>query len=240
MLNIAICDDVEEIREQLVVMLTQLGSTLNVKFKPKSFSSGEELCKGLETNYYDIILLDIFMGGIDGIEVANKLRVMGENSLIIFISNDDKRWRELFGFRTIDFIDKPVNEIKLNNALKKAIDILKKDEEELFLYKKGRDIIYIPLKDIKYFSSYKNTITMYTTKGNEVFYEKLFEIWERINYNNNFIMPHRSYIFNLSFVNMTSKNVILKETKDLYNIGNGYKKETEKRYLQYVERRIKH
>lgn len=64
------------------------------------------------------------MNGIDGIETAIRIRTMGEENIIIFISSYDERVKELFDFRTIAFIDKPLETFKLEEALSRAYKVL--------------------------------------------------------------------------------------------------------------------
>lgn len=90
MLKIAYCDDVEKDRDNIVFALTQIEEKWKEEFELYSFSDGESLCAAVAKNHYDIILLDILMNGIDGIETATRIRAMGEENLIIFISSYDE------------------------------------------------------------------------------------------------------------------------------------------------------
>lgn len=120
MLKIAYCDDAEADRKRIMCSLSRIEEKWRESFKIVPFSGGEELCEDIAENHYDVILLDILMNGIDGIETANRICSMGVESLIIFISNYDDRIKELFSFRTIAFIDKPVEVDKLEEALQRA------------------------------------------------------------------------------------------------------------------------
>ncbi len=104
------------------------------------------------------------MKGIDGIETATRIRNLGEDALIIFISSYDDRVKELFNFRTIAFLDKPVNVDELEGAITRAFDIIKKDSELFFPYTKDGSKYYLSFKDIIYFEVEKNTILIHTAK----------------------------------------------------------------------------
>ncbi len=237
MLKIAYCDDMEQDRTNIMIALTQIESKWGEIFKTKDFSSGEALCEDMLNNNYDIILLDIQMGGIDGIETARRIRDLGEDALIIFISSYDDRVKELFSFRTIDFIDKPVNAKKLEIALSEASKIIKKNSDIYFSYTKDGSKLYLPLKDIIYFEVKQNTITINTKKGKENYYNTLLSVWEQIEPTGQFILPHKSYIFNLKYITIKSDKVIIKETGVTFNIGRKYKEDSQKRYLSYMEKR---
>lgn len=237
MLKIAYCDDMKKDRESIMISLSQIEDKWGEEFELSSFSSGESLCDDITKNHYDIILLDILMNGIDGIETATRIRTMGEENLIIFISSYDERIKELFDFRTIAFIDKPLETSKLEKALSKAYSILKKDSETFFSYSSQGSSVHIPIKDIIYFESRRNEIIMYTTKGQEVFYNTLLSVWDSVKDLNQFIMPHRSFIFNLNHVSIKSDKIIIRNTEATFNIGEKYREDTRNRHIYFLEKR---
>lgn len=237
MLKIAYCDDMKKDRESIMISLSQIEDKWGEEFELSSFSSGESLCDDITKNHYDIILLDILMNGIDGIETATRIRTMGEENLIIFISSYDERIKELFDFRTIAFIDKPLETSKLEKALSKAYSILKKDSETFFSYSSRGSSVHIPIKDIIYFESRRNEIIMYTTKGQEVFYNTLLSVWDSVKDLNQFIMPHRSFIFNLNHVSIKSDKIIIRNTEATFNIGEKYREDTRNRHIYFLEKR---
>ncbi|MCQ4936345.1 LytR/AlgR family response regulator transcription factor [Anaerotignum propionicum] len=240
MLKIAYCDDMKIDRDKVMRALSSIEEKWKEDFEIVPFSNGEKLCNDIAQNQYDVILLDILMDGIDGIETATRIRSMGKDNLIIFISSYDDRVKELFDFRTIAFIDKPLETEKLEKALRKAYNILEKDSETIFSYKKGRTLKYIPIKEIIYFESSRNEITVYTDSYKDTFYDTLSAIWLKLERVDQFIMPHRSYIFNLMYISLKSEDkLVVRKTNKTYNIGKSYKVNTQERYLKYIEKRCR-
>ncbi len=237
MLRIAYCDDMEKDRENIMISLGQIEDKWGEEFELSSFSSGESLCDDITKSHYDIVLLDILMDGIDGIETATRIRTMSEENLIIFISSYDKRIKELFDFRTIAFIDKPLETSKLEAALSKAYTILKKDNANFFTFNRNGSTAHIPIKDIVYFESKRNEIIITTTKGQVSYYGTLLSVWQNVQNLNQFIMPHRSFVFNLHHVSIKSDKVIIKKTGETFNIGEKYRKDTRNRHMDFVEKR---
>ena len=74
MLKIAICDDEKVDRDRIRNILIATEIQWNMEFYISQFSSGEEFLVSLMDSSYDIILLDIKMNGVDGIEVARRLK----------------------------------------------------------------------------------------------------------------------------------------------------------------------
>ena len=237
MLKIAYCDDIKDERDKIMSALSFIEEKWKEEFDITSFPSGEDLCDALETQDFQVILLDILMNGMDGIDTATKIRAMGKESLIIFISSYDKRIKELFAFQTIAFIDKPIDKSQLESALLKACEIIQKDKERIFTYKKQGKLQCIPIQDIIYFESQRNNIILYSTKFEEIYYDTLSSTWSKLQNADCFIMPSKSYIFNLKYVSVKSDVVIIKGRPQTYSIGAKYKTDTEQRYMKYIEKR---
>lgn len=237
MLKIAYCDDLEEDRNRIMASLNNIEEKWREEFDICSFPDGVSLCENLKKNSYDIILLDIVMDVIDGIETARKIRSMGEDSQIIFVSNYDEKLRELFQFGTVAFIDKPLKTEDLEIALIRAYDKIKQDNEKIFVYKKNGHTYFLPIKDIVYFESYRNTVKIFTLKFEDSYYDTLTNTWEKLKKTEEFIMPNKSFIFNLKYVNIKSSYVIVKINTKTYNIGREYKIDTENRYINYIDKR---
>lgn len=239
MLKIVYCDNDEKDRIRMMNALTCMEEKWNQEFEVITFTCGEELCKSLQTTHYDIIMLDVYMKEMDGIETAARIRSMGEETLIIFISEHDGRVKELFDFRTIAFLDKPLQIEKLESALKRACEILDKNHEETFIYRKNKIVKYVPVKDIIYFESKRNSVKIYTTKYEDFFYGTLSNVWERVQKTKQFIMPSKSFVFNLRYVELQANTLMLNSTSQVFNIGMKYKEDTANRYFQYRKNKCK-
>ena len=239
MLKMAYCDDTEQDRDSITKALVEIEEKWGENFELSAFSSGESLCENIINNHYDIILLDILMNGIDGVETATRIRTMGQENLIIFISSYDDRVKELFDFRTIAFLDKPLEVSSLEEALFKAYCVLKKEEGDFFTFTSNGSTQHIPVKDIVYFESKRNEITIHGVNHDKVFYGTLLSVWESMKELNHFIMPHRSFVFNLNHISIKSDKVIIKEHGAMFNIGSTYKQDTQDRYMSFLEKRWK-
>lgn len=235
MLRIAVCDDNDNDSEMIRSALISIQMHLNTDFLTKYFSSGEELCENIQTDSFDIILLDIIMDGLDGIQTAERIRSMGKHSLIVFISSYDEKWRQLFAYNTIAFLDKPIIVDELERVLKNGLNIIRKDKEKMFSYNKNGNVYYTPINEIVYFEAKINHIIIHTINS-EIEYNELFKnVWESLIDNYNFIRPNRSNIFNLRYIILKSNQVIINSSSETYNIGRKYKDDTYQRYYKYME-----
>lgn len=236
MLKIAICDDERLEREKIRSILAATEIQWNAEFCISQFSSGEKLLASLKEISYDVILLDIKMNGMDGVEVARRLKMLGTESLIIFISGYDAQLKELFGYRIIAFLDKPIEKETLEQPLREAQKIIK-DREKLFSYKQNGEMKYVPSKDIMYFEVERNYINIYTKTERIRYKATLSEVWASIEKWEEFIKPNQSCICNLEHVSLKSNEVILLTKDKKFSIGRNCKENTLTRYFDYIGRR---
>jgi len=125
--KILVVDDESDICEILSFNL------VNENYEVDTASSAEEAAKKLSAQY-DLILLDVMMGGMSGFRFAEKLRKEGNNTPIIFLTAKDTENDMLTGFSVggDDYISKPFS-LKEVSARVKAV--LKRIPEEIIDFK---------------------------------------------------------------------------------------------------------
>lgn len=238
LLKIAICDDSREDRDNIIYFLGKIECELEEEFEIISFDNGKKLCESIENNNFDIILLDIVMDKLNGIETAKQIRSMGEDSRIIFVSSYDDKLRDLFKFGTIAFIDKPIDERIFKDAIIWAYKSIIKDSKKVFIYNKNKNQYAIALRDIVYFEVKNQQVYIITRKETIVYNERLKNIWKQLKNNIEFIYPNQSYILNLKYSLIQNTKKILINSEFEICIGRKYKEDTMKRYMLYLRRRI--
>jgi DNA-binding LytR/AlgR family response regulator len=111
-MNIAICDDDLEILNRLREQTFNMFQALKEDVKICTFTSGVSLIGSIEEDCkdYNVILLDIDMPGISGLDVAKKLRDKNDDVIIIFVSSHEKYVFDSIEYRPFRYIRK--NRIK--------------------------------------------------------------------------------------------------------------------------------
>jgi len=208
MIRIAICDNNVKLTGYAEKLILELGLLLQQKLDVLVFFSGEKFCDYLVTSNesFDIVLMDIELGDITGIDAGRMLRENIENdkTILIYISSYNNYFADIIDFNVYRFIPKPfkVDEFKqkLTDAINKVLSQrLNKPFAEFSFIKNGSDI-FIPIKSILYLESDLRRINLYTSDLTYTYYGNLnteegklpADIFCRI---------HRSYL--ICFTHMT-------------------------------------
>ena len=95
-MKIAIIDDDQNDREYLITYIKNYGQNHPFPFSIDTISSGELFLKNSMYNEYSIIFVDIYMEGIDGVEIAHTIHSSNKDCLIIFFTSiQDNMWRAI-------------------------------------------------------------------------------------------------------------------------------------------------
>ena len=127
--SILLIDDEVGIQQSLGAVLTEEG------FKVETVSSGEEGLALLERQSFELVLLDIWLPGIDGLETLEALRRMGVQSAVVMISGHGTIETAVKATRlgAFDFIEKPLSIEKTLLVVKNALENKHLQDENLTL-----------------------------------------------------------------------------------------------------------
>lgn len=200
--KIAICDDEVSVIEYVSSIVMDWAKNSFHDISLRTFSSAESfLFSYEEENDYDILLLDVEMGQMDGVSLAKTIRKKNETVQIVFITGYSEYISEGYEVSALHYLMKPVKKEKLSEVLNRAAEKLKKNERILTLEMSG-EMVRIPLHEIRFIDVNGNYVTIhgktdYTVK--KTLGEMQKELDER------FFKVGRSCIVNLNIVQRITK-----------------------------------
>lgn len=182
---------------------------------------------------YDILLLDIDMPKMSGIDVAKKL--LNCRTVIIYITNYDNRMSEAFDINVVGYVLKNELASKLKPALFKAIDRMHQ-EDDIWIRKKG-EIFHFRSKDIVYIESIKRYLHFYTRDNNSYIpYMTLEEVCQYLP--NHFVQINKSQIVNIQkIISMNGYILSLKDIDQTLEISRRRKKDVFNLLMQEIKER---
>lgn len=179
-----------------------------------SFCSAENfLFQYAEKNDYDILLLDIEMGAMDGVSLAKRIREDNETVQIIFITGFPDYMEEGYEVSALHYLMKPIVEEKLHSVLDRAIKNIVKTEKRLCVTF-DRQTDYVLLNEIYYIEAQKQYVAIhavgkvYRMKTSLSDTEKLLDEY--------FFKCQRSFLVNLRYIKRILPNcVVLKNDEEI-------------------------
>lgn len=231
--QIAVCDDEKIFLDDLVSQISTQFLDADNKIHINSYTDGAKLLEASEKILFDVLFLDIEMPGLNGIEVAEKVRAANPYVNIIFITNRDDLVFQSIRYRPFRFIRKHW----LKEELPEAIDaIIKKikSENQYYTVSFNNSTMQIRITDIMYIESYKHDIFLYTEdekyriKSNLHKMEKEFEVF-------GFIRVHSGFLVNYRYIYSIDKTKVILNNKEMVPLSR-YRIETVKQKLQLFAR----
>ena len=242
---IGICDDQEEVRKLILNLCEKYFKDYNKEHFFLEFSSGEEVIKYCENrnNFrIDLLLLDIEMDGISGIELKDMAIKQDMILRIAFVSSHIEDIFDAYGTKTIGFIPKPPIYKNIKKVLDITIDELRENVMVTLKGYKG-DIIEIKLDDILYLKADGSCTEIYTYKSilNDAYIlstKKLGEIENELS-EFSIIRAHKSYLVNIANVLEINSQVILSDNIARIPIVRRYKENAKRKFYEYGKNRIR-
>ncbi|MGP3561230.1 LytR/AlgR family response regulator transcription factor [Geobacillus sp. BK01] len=170
-------------------------------------ASGEELLRLVLQEQPDIVLVDISMPGLDGMEAVKICKQLLPSVQVIFITGYDEFAVEAFEVSATDYIVKPIERTRLFYALEKArklIDMAKqcaapaKQPNKRLGIRSKNAIVLLPMEDILFVEKESRKTVIHTVNEQYETTETLNEIEKELD--DDFFKTHRSYIINLKKV----------------------------------------
>ncbi len=159
--KLAICDDSGADRQYVLDMVNRWASKNAHAVHTDMFDSAESfLFHYEEQNDYDILLLDIEMGQMDGVTMAKKLRKENDTVQIVFITGYSDYIAEGYEVQALHYLMKPVKEEKLFSVLDRAAEKLSKNEKILHFEVNG-EMVRVPIYQIRYADVLGNYVTIH-------------------------------------------------------------------------------
>jgi two-component system response regulator AlgR len=211
-LRILIVDDEPPARERLRSMLVEAGG-----FEVAGEAgNGEQALQLVDTLEPDIVLLDVRMPGIDGLEVARHLATQDEPPAVIFTTAFEEYALEAFESQAIAYLLKPIRAEKLLAALAKANRLTRPQLQQVasaarepacrsHIGVRGRDgLKLIPVDDVMCFHADQKYTTVKHLKGEDLIEDSLKTLEDE--FSATFVRIHRNALVNTKYLERIARD----------------------------------
>ncbi len=211
-MKVLIVDDEAPARDRLNHMVSSIDSMET----SGEASNGLEAVRMVQDSHPDVVLMDIRMPGMDGLEAARHLSEMDEPPAIIFTTAYSEHALEAYDANAVDYLVKPIRQEKLEKSLAKARKLTKAQIAALNIETNntGRSHIcarirgnleLIPVDEIVYFQADQKYITV-RHLGGEVLIEDALKNLET-EFEDRLIRIHRNALVSTNYITGMEKNI---------------------------------
>lgn len=199
MRTVVICDDSESASRQLFCSLQKIANEAGEMFEILHYSSGESMLACMPRNA-DIVLLDIGMEGVSGMEAAHCLRREGCNAVIIFVTSMPEYAIEGYEVHAFSFLKKPVQYAALRRQVTEALATLnQKKKADTIVVPDGSSRFAVSASSLLYAEVWQHHTKLVFSDTSRIFKISLSEI-ENQAAEGDFFRCHKSYLVNLRHV----------------------------------------
>ena len=210
-MKVLIVDDEQPARERLRQLVDDGGQHVVVA----EAANGEEAVAMAALHNPDVVLLDIRMPGVDGIETAHHLNAMETPPAVVFTTAYDEYAIDAFDARAIGYVLKPVRRERLERALEHAARItgqmLKQMTDESGLKSRRQHVCtrehgelrLIPISGIRYFNADQKYVTVHHSDGQSLIDDSLKVLEDE--FADEFVRIHRSVLVALDQIDRLEK-----------------------------------
>ncbi len=236
MLCVAIVDDELEDIRILVSYLNRLGAEKGIKVNTVSFSDAVDFLTKYQP-VYDVVLMDIEMPCITGLEAAERLRVLDPKVPLVFVTSYTQYAPRGYEVNASGYLVKPVNFFSFYTLINKVLRVSARDRNEELLIRTRDGVKVLPYSEIIYIEISGHSLKYVTERG--IFEASgSFTTLESTLPSESFVRPSNSFLVHLKFVRGTSGNSVYIECGTEIPISRARKKEFMIRLMRYFGDRV--
>ncbi|GAA0103072.1 two-component system response regulator RgaR [Paraclostridium bifermentans] len=212
MVVLGICDDEKHYRSIIRKYLEEILQSNVQSYEIHEFTSGEELLENYPNNL-DILILDIQMDGIDGMNTARRIRTFDSKVEIIFMTSYSEFMQEGYEVRAYRYLLKPIDFDKLNKHIIPCVNELKRRNSNYLTINTKNYIDRIKIDSILYIETQRPNLLIYTNKKVHSLRMSMRKI-EGILEEYSFYRCHNSFLVNLKEIeSMDGEYIFISDMK---------------------------
>lgn len=223
LISVAIAEDEDIFATTITSYLKRFAKENGEQIRITRFTDGYAVVDGYRGGF-DIILMDIEMGLMNGMEAAEHIRKVDDEVTIIFITNMAQYAIKGYAVQAMDYILKPVTYTAFAETLKKAVGRLQRKQENYISVSYRDGMVKLRSSDITFVESQGHRLTFHTeTDSYETTVYTMKDVEERLR-PSGFLRASSGTLVNLNRVTGT-KNGFVRVGEQYLPISRGRKNE---------------
>ena len=152
-LKIAICDDEKKDISKLQKYISQYNIKTDNNIMVSTYNSASKLLLDYNNFSFDVVLLDIEMPNINGLDIARQLRDVDDDLFIVFTTSYPEYMHESFEIQPFQFLIKPISQMALFNLFNNIIKKINRNSKSIIIVDDENEKHFISLNSILFIAS---------------------------------------------------------------------------------------
>lgn len=235
--NIAVVDDLARDRETVRAKVLGYAACRGLPWQVTVFSGGEELLADLTPGRYEVVFLDILMGGLDGIETARRLRQVDRDALLVFVTTEADYAVEGYEVEAAGFLLKEESESRFQRLMERLERRLRRDA--VLDFSSAGSPLRLPAGEMLYAEVLDHDMALHTRDGVHVLRMSMEQLKPLLPQDGRFFECHRGIVLNLDAVAALSAQVVTIENGDTLPVSRRRRSELERSYAERCFARVR-
>ena len=228
--KIAICEDEPQHRKTVQTLLDKWAIDAHRKIDVSAFDNAEDLLVTWENVVFDILILDIEMKKMSGMELARTIRRIDDNVIIIFVTSHSSYSLEGYDVNPLHFLIKPLQEQIFYRVLDKAAAIYALKGGDALVINTDTGLVKILPDTIYYIAIYAHNAEVYVADASYKTRTTIKELSQTLP--KHFIACHRSYIVNMFKVKCVFSDHMIMEDNTEIPVSRGQSKHVREFFIR--------
>lgn len=204
-MRIAICDDDIHELASITSIINELQQAHSLAITYEVFNSPQSLLKKVQEHAFDLLLLDVIMPQMTGIELATTIRTFDTKIPIVFLTTSPEFALASYRVHAKDYLLKPIDCTLLYDVIMQEYQ----SEEAFLAVKTADEIMQLPFNQIVHLELVARKLNIYLLDNTVLqTFGTLSEYEDLLLHHPQFFRPHRSYIVNLQHIAKLDKDGI--------------------------------
>lgn len=233
--KVAVCEDEEAQREYIRALVSEWAQNRGVSCRADGYVSAEQLIYSLDGAFpYQIYILDIQMGKMNGMELARKIRSEDSQAAILFLTGLKDYALEGYEVGAVRYLIKPVKKEELFGILDEAAKRESEADVSCFLLERNGGVQKIPYKEIWYVEAQGHYLEMAYGDEKVQWKASFGSVQERFT-EQGFVLTRRGVLVNLCRIARVEKTECVLDNGERVSVSRNQYKAVNEAFIRYYK-----